>query len=108
MCVKVLQKIWVAFSDQQCMCECRRIGCSSKHQIFNVGTCNVKYVVYISTACTDIDRSVITKWSAVFLFSVSYATQTFAPDGSVATSTGATPAAVTGYAGYGTTGVYCI
>jgi len=36
----------------------------------------------------------------------SYATQTYAavPDGSVATSTGTTPAAVAGYTGYGTTG----
>lgn len=42
----------------------------------------------------------------LFLFSTfSYATQTYAaPDGSVATSTGATQAALGGYAGYGTTG----
>ena len=43
----------------------------------------------------------------MFYFSAnSYATQTYAvPDGSVATSTGATQSAVAGYAGYGTTGM---
>lgn len=72
--------------------------------------CNfTSIVVHISTTCLHEEEYGHRVVNCFYFSALSYATQTYAvPDGSVATSTGATQAAVAGYAGYGTTGIYSI